>query len=131
MCRYLIIIEKASRLQKRIVNEIDELYMLRRNITTIRNLFHTFMFYILKSTYLYSSRVIFFFHNFFFPLQERPRKKKFTTLYIILRVPVPVYSFLSGWNLPMGKITTNLRIFFISCVKNYTYVIFLRVHKNK
>ncbi len=26
MCRYLIIIEKASRLQKRIVDEIDELY---------------------------------------------------------------------------------------------------------
>ncbi len=26
MCKYLIIIEKASRLQKRIVDEIDELY---------------------------------------------------------------------------------------------------------
>ncbi len=25
-CRYLIIVEKASRLQKRTVNEIDELY---------------------------------------------------------------------------------------------------------
>ncbi len=32
MCRYFIIIEKASRLQKRIVDDIDELYMLRRNI---------------------------------------------------------------------------------------------------
>ncbi len=34
--------------------------------TTIRNLFHTFMFYILKSTYLYHSRGYFFLNNYFF-----------------------------------------------------------------
>ncbi len=32
MCRYLIIIEKAAQLQKRIEDEIDELYKLRGNI---------------------------------------------------------------------------------------------------
>ncbi len=47
MCRYLIIIEKASRKQKRIVDEIDELYMLRRNIYHYKKL--VFYFYVLYS----------------------------------------------------------------------------------
>ncbi len=37
-----------------------------RIFTTIRNLFHTFMFYILKSAYLYPSRDFFFKINIFF-----------------------------------------------------------------
>ncbi len=47
MCRYLIIKEKASRLQKRIVDEIDELYMLRRNISHYKKLVS--YFYVLYS----------------------------------------------------------------------------------
>ncbi len=46
-CMYLIIIENASRLQKRIVDEIDELYMLRRNIYHCKKLVS--YFYILYS----------------------------------------------------------------------------------
>ncbi len=64
MCRYLIIIEKASRLQKKNVYEIDELYMLRRNIYHYKKLVSYFMIYILKSTYLYCSRGYFFLNNF-------------------------------------------------------------------
>ncbi len=37
-----------------------------RIFTTIRNLFHTFMFYILKSAYLYRSRGLFFLINIFY-----------------------------------------------------------------
>ncbi len=47
ICKYLIIIEKASRLQKRIVDEIDELYMLRRNIYHYKKLVS--YFYVLYS----------------------------------------------------------------------------------
>ncbi len=36
--------------------------------TTIRNLFHIFMFYFLKSTYLYRSRGYFFKNNYFYPI---------------------------------------------------------------
>ncbi len=35
-----------------------------RVFTTIKNLFHTFLFYILKSAYLYRSRGFFFFSYF-------------------------------------------------------------------
>ncbi len=48
--------------------------------TTTRNVFHTFMFYILKSTYLYRSR-IFFLNNYFlcrhFHRSEGPLQKIF------------------------------------------------------
>ncbi len=37
-----------------------------RIFTTIRNVFHTFMFYILKSAYLYSSRGFFFFNKYIY-----------------------------------------------------------------
>ncbi len=47
MCRYLIIIEIASRPQKRIVHEIDELYLLRRNIYHYKKLIP--YFYVLYS----------------------------------------------------------------------------------
>ncbi len=39
--------------------------------TTLRNLFHIFMFYILKSTYLYRSGDYFFKNNFFFVFLTR------------------------------------------------------------
>ncbi len=42
--------------------------------TTIRNLFHTFMFCILKSTYLYRSRGYFFLNNYFFFTSDVWRK---------------------------------------------------------
>ncbi len=47
MCRYLIIIEKESRLQKRTVDEIDELYYLRENIYHYKKLVS--YFYVLYS----------------------------------------------------------------------------------
>ncbi len=57
------VIRKHPRLHKRIVDENDELYYLRGNISHYKKLRRTFMFYILKSTYLYCSRlflIIFF-----------------------------------------------------------------------
>ncbi len=47
MSRYLIIIEKVSRLQKITVDGIDELYMLRRNIYHYKKLVS--YFYVLYS----------------------------------------------------------------------------------
>ncbi len=47
MRRHLIIVEKASRLQKRIVDETDELYPLRENIYHYKKLVS--YFYVLYS----------------------------------------------------------------------------------
>ncbi len=49
--------------------------------TTIRNLFHIFMFYILKSTYLYRSRGYFFIHLIFLHIIFYPNFPVFHTYF--------------------------------------------------
>ncbi len=80
--------------------------------TTIRNLFHTFMFYILKSAYLYRSQG-FFFTNYFFTLAYHwrllpPVSVKINTDRIKnLRVACQFWKFL-----PIGDISDFVHLWF-------------------